>query len=56
LRTAARDSDFLVGVLDHVMADETLLMAFADHGGIDPTDVARARDALTGESPPRNRP
>jgi hypothetical protein len=51
LRTAARQPDFLLGVLDHVMGDEALLTAFADHGGIDPTDVARARDVLAGESP-----
>jgi hypothetical protein len=30
-----------------MLADETLLIAFADNAGIDPAAVARARNALT---------
>ncbi len=50
LRTASREPGFLLGVLDHVAGDEALLLAFAEHGGIDPMDVTRARDALAGDS------
>jgi hypothetical protein len=46
LRAAAREPSFLLGVLDFVASDETLLLAFANEGGIDPEDVGRARDAL----------
>jgi hypothetical protein len=48
LRTAAREPGFLLGVLDHVMGDEDLLLAFANQSAIDPEDVARAREALAG--------
>jgi hypothetical protein len=46
LRAAAREPSFLLGVLDHVAGDETLLLAFANESGINPEDVGRARDAL----------
>src|ERR1700722_4104851 len=46
LRASARDPSFLLGVLDHVASDETLLLAFANENGIDPQDVGRARDVL----------
>jgi hypothetical protein len=46
LRAAAREPSFLLGVLDHVAGDETLLLAFAHESGIDPQDIARARDVL----------
>jgi Protein of unknown function (DUF3572) len=49
LRAAARDPDFLLGVLDHVAGDEALLVAFAEHSEIDPADIGRARDVLAGE-------
>jgi len=48
IREAARDPGFLAGVLDHMLADESLLLAFADSAGIDPAGVARARSALGG--------
>jgi hypothetical protein len=51
LRAAARDPDFLLGVLDHITADEALLIAFAEHTEIDPADVGRARDVLAGAPP-----
>jgi len=43
IRAAARDRDFLAGVLDYVLGDEPLLLAFADSAGIDPAEVARRR-------------
>jgi Protein of unknown function (DUF3572) len=46
IREAARQPGFLVGVLDHLLADERLLIGFADSAGIDPVAVARARSAL----------
>jgi Protein of unknown function (DUF3572) len=46
LRAAAREPSFLLGVLDHVAGDETLLLAFASENAIDPQDVERARHAL----------
>jgi len=46
IRDAAREPNFLTGVLEHIMADENLLIAFADSAGIDPAEVARARQAL----------
>ena len=50
LRAAAREPNFLLGVLDHVTGDEALLVAFAGHSGIDPAEVARARNVLAGEA------
>ena len=41
LRAAAREPSFLIGVLEHVAGDETLLLAFADEGEIDPQAVGR---------------
>ena len=43
IRGAARDPAFLAGVLDHVSANEPLLIAFAQAHGIDPTEIERAR-------------
>src|SRR5262249_11184749 len=46
---AATEPGFLAGVLDYVSADESLLLEFADHAGVDPEDVVRAQAALSGE-------
>jgi hypothetical protein len=46
IRTAAGEPRFLAGVLEHMLGDESLLVAFADSAGIDPAAVARARDAF----------
>jgi hypothetical protein len=48
LRESATDPGFLAGVLDHMLADESLLVAFAEEAAIDPADIARARGALGG--------
>ncbi len=55
IRTAALEPGFLAGVLEHMLADETLLIGFADSAGIDPAQVARAHDAL-GEGSRRTTP
>ena len=46
IRTAAREPGFLAGVLEHMLADESLLIAFAESAGIDPAALARARSTL----------
>jgi hypothetical protein len=46
IRDAAREPNFLAGVLEHILADETLLIAFADTAGVDPAEIARAHRAL----------
>src|ERR1700754_1732680 len=47
MRAAARDLHFLSGVLDYISGDEELLVAFAEHAGIDPGSIAIARHALS---------
>jgi hypothetical protein len=50
IRTAAREPGFLAGVLEHMLAQESLLIVFADSAGINPAAaVARARSALGGQ-------
>ena len=46
LRESATEPDFLAGVLEHMLTDESLLLAFAESAAIDPAAVARARNAL----------
>jgi len=46
IRHAARQPGFLAGVLEHMLGDESLLIAFADHSATDPADIARAHAAL----------
>jgi Protein of unknown function (DUF3572) len=46
IRAVAREPNFLAGVLEHILADETVLIAFAESAGIDPAEVIRARQAL----------
>ena len=48
LRQAATSPGFLAAVLDHLAADERLLVAFAETQGVGPAEVTRARDALAG--------
>ncbi len=47
LREAAQQPDFLSGVLDHMLADESLLVAFASHAGLNPDAIVSAREALS---------
>jgi Protein of unknown function (DUF3572) len=46
IRAAAREPNFLAGVLEHILSDETLLIEFAEGAGINAAEVARARHAL----------
>jgi hypothetical protein len=46
IRESASQPHFLLGVLEHMLSDESLLVGFADSVGINPADVARVRNAL----------
>ncbi len=51
LATLVEDRAFLAGVLDHLLADESLLLAFCGNAGIDPAHIQPARDALSATDP-----
>lgn len=46
LRAAASEPHFLISVLDHLLADESLLLAFASEQMIRPESIAEARRML----------
>ncbi len=46
--TAAETAPVQVAVLDHLLSDESLLMVFSGHAGINPEAVAVARALLDG--------
>ena len=48
IRSAATSPQFLTAVLDHLLGDETLLLAFAAEADCDPAAVGRARERLAG--------
>lgn len=48
LRAAAHEPGFLIGVLDHILGYEPLLVAFAKDAGVKPGTVAQAREVLGG--------
>jgi hypothetical protein len=48
LRARASDPVLLGGVLDHLLSDERLLIAFADAHGLKREETARARGHLPG--------
>ena len=48
IRTAAAEPAFLAGVLDYVAADESLLLAVAEHAGLAPQDIEHAQAVLSG--------
>ena len=49
IREAARETSFLAGVLEHMLGDEDLLIAFSQSAGIDPAEIARASSALASK-------
>ena len=51
LRDAAREPNFLLGVLDYLAGDDDLLAAFAGDAAIEPEVVVVARDLLAGTPP-----
>jgi hypothetical protein len=48
LRARAAEPDFLGGVLDFVLENEALLIAFAESAGLKPATVLRLRRELPG--------
>ena len=48
IRATAHEPQFLLGVLDHLAADEPLLIAFAAENAIPPSAVMEARDTIAG--------
>jgi hypothetical protein len=50
LRARAGDDDFLTSLLDYLMADEALLLAYCANEGLDPALIAPARHRLSGEA------
>jgi Protein of unknown function (DUF3572) len=49
VRAAAGEPGFLAGVLEHMLGDESLLIAFAEQAGIDPAEIARPCRALRSD-------
>ena len=56
IRAAAREPEFLAGVLSYLAADEPLLVSFAELAGIDPFDVRRAGNMLMPDTWERDVP
>jgi hypothetical protein len=50
LRRSARSPDFLAGVLDFLLGEEPLLIAFATHQGVSPEQIGTARRLLSETS------
>lgn len=48
LRARARDPEFLLAALDHLMGDDALVVGFCDHEAVPYDTPARAREALPG--------
>ncbi|MDX2257589.1 MAG: DUF3572 domain-containing protein [Hyphomicrobiaceae bacterium] len=48
LRAAAGDAEVLVAVLEHLLADESLLLVFAAEAGVRPERIAIVRYVLAG--------
>ncbi|ADZ70266.1 hypothetical protein SL003B_1840 [Polymorphum gilvum SL003B-26A1] len=49
IRTAASEPGFLAGVLEFLMTDEALLLAYCENAGVRPTMIAAARFVLAGD-------
>ncbi len=56
IRSAAAESGFLAGVLEHLGGDEALLVAFAATAGVKPAEVDQARRVLAGRDWERDMP
>ena len=48
LRARAGDPGFLAGVLDYLVSDEPLLLAFAEQAAIEPESVVSGQQRLSG--------
>jgi Protein of unknown function (DUF3572) len=56
IRAAGGEPGFLAGVLEHLAADETLLMGFATEAGVDPAAIGKALALLGGRAWERENP
>jgi hypothetical protein len=56
IRTAASEPHFLASVLEYLLQDEQLLVAFAAEAALAPTEVERARHTLAGAAWERETP
>ncbi|HWV53325.1 MAG TPA: DUF3572 domain-containing protein [Pseudorhodoplanes sp.] len=56
IRQAARDPGFLAGVLEHIAADESTLLAFARETGLAAEYIARSGIVLSGPPVERDIP
>ena len=56
IRTAVQEPRFFAGVLDYVISDEPLLLAFSRESGVDPNEIVAARDILMEGSRERDTP
>jgi hypothetical protein len=56
IRSAAEEPRFFAGVLDHVIGDEPLLLAFCRERGVDPNEAVEARHILMEDSWERGSP
>ncbi len=48
LRARLAEPAFLAGILDHLLGDEPLLLAFADWAQVAPAEIGAARRTLAG--------
>jgi hypothetical protein len=48
LKSGARDPQFLAGVMDYLLGDESLFLAFAENSEMSPAAIAGARRSLPG--------
>jgi hypothetical protein len=51
IRERANDPAFLGGILDHLLADEALLIEFCAEADVPPQRIASARSLLPGATP-----
>jgi hypothetical protein len=49
IRAAAQEPGFLAGVLEYICAHEPLLLAFARDKDLEPSEIDRALEALSGK-------
>ena len=56
IRAAACEPHFQASVLEYLLQDEALLVAFAADAGVAPSDVERARHAVAGAAWERETP
>ncbi len=50
IRSSVADPAFLGGLLDHLLADDSLLLIFAEEHGLRPERIAQLRRKLPGAS------